>query len=207
MKSREFAAVIAFVIIATVIHILITMHLINPYWELIIQYACLITIAALGLNIIYGLNGQFSLGHIAFYGVGAYSAAMVTKGLQWDNPAGFVVAILLGGAVAATVAFLIGLPILRLRSDYLGIATLGFGIIVKVAFDNSDALSPMFGGSRGMTGIPKRTRPLGIHRSAGQGLARAVVQSPPVVLDGSQRAGSIRGLWQGGRIGPLGVRL
>ncbi|MGI5835021.1 MAG: branched-chain amino acid ABC transporter permease [Chloroflexota bacterium] len=157
MKSREFAAVIAFVIIATVIHILITMHLINPYWELIIQYACLITIAALGLNIIYGLNGQFSLGHIAFYGVGAYSAAMVTKGLQWDNPAGFVVAILLGGAVAATVAFLIGLPILRLRSDYLGIATLGFGIIVKVAFDNSDALSPMFGGSRGMTGIPKLT--------------------------------------------------
>lgn len=157
MKSREMAAVIGFIIVATTIHFLIVAGVINPYWELIIQYACLVTIAGLGLNIIYGLNGQFSLGHIAFYGIGAYSAATVTKGLQWDNPAGFVVAILLGGSIAAAVAFLIGLPILRLRSDYLGIATLGFGIIVKVAFDNSDSLSSMYGGSRGMTGIPKLT--------------------------------------------------
>lgn len=157
MKSRELVAVVIFIAVASLIHVLIVAEVINPYWELIIQYACLVTIAGLGLNIIYGLNGQFSLGHVAFYGLGAYSAAMITKGLQWDNPAGFVVAIVSGGAVAATIAFLIGLPILRLRSDYLGIATLGFGIIVKVAFDNSDALSPMLGGSRGMTGIPKLT--------------------------------------------------
>ena len=157
MKSREMLAVAIFIVVAAVVNILIATAVINPYWELIIQYACLVTISGLGLNIIYGLNGQFSLGHVAFYGLGAYSAAAVTKGLQWDNPVGFLVAILLGGAVAAAIAFLIGLPILRLSSDYLGIATLGFGIIVKVAFDNSDTLSPMFGGSRGMTGIPKLT--------------------------------------------------
>lgn len=157
MKSRETIAVVAFIVVAAVIQLLIMAQVINPYWELVIQYACLVTIAGLGLNIIYGLNGQFSLGHVAFYGLGAYSAAMVTKGLQLDNPLGFIAAILLGGTVAAAVAFLIGLPILRLRSDYLGIATLGFGIIVKVAFDNSDALSPMLGGSRGMTGIPPLT--------------------------------------------------
>ena len=52
---------------------------------------------------------------------------------------------------------LIGLPILRLKSDYLGIATLGFGIIVKVLFDNSDTVIPMMGGSRGMSAIPKLT--------------------------------------------------
>ena len=62
-----------------------------------------------------------------------------------------------GAIVAGLVALLIGLPILRLKSDYLGIATLGFGIIVKVLFDNSDKVIPMMGGSRGMSGIPRLT--------------------------------------------------
>ena len=55
------------------------------------------------------------------------------------------------------IAYLIGLPILRLGSDYLGIATLGFGVIVKVLFDNGDSVIPAMGGARGMTGIPALT--------------------------------------------------
>ncbi len=157
MKSRELMGVVAAVALAALIQGLIVADVINPYWQLVIQYACLVTIAVLGLNIIYGFNGQFSLGHVAFYGLGAYASALITKGFTGDNPFGFVGAILFGGLVAAAIAFLIGLPILRLRSDYLGIATLGFGIIVKVAFDNADALIPMMGGSRGMTGIAKLT--------------------------------------------------
>ncbi|MGE5618964.1 MAG: branched-chain amino acid ABC transporter permease [Sphingomonadaceae bacterium] len=157
MKQKELAAVAAAVVVAGVIQVLIMLGAINPYWELIIQYACIVTIAALGLNIIYGFNGQFSLGHVAFYGLGAYSAGLVTKMWTGDNPFGFLGAILIGGLVAALVAFLIGLPILRLGSDYLGIATLGFGFIVKVAFDNADALIPAMGGARGMTGIVKLT--------------------------------------------------
>ncbi|MFH1143064.1 MAG: branched-chain amino acid ABC transporter permease [Candidatus Eisenbacteria bacterium] len=128
----------------------------NPYWQQIIGFAGIMTISALGLNVIYGYTGQFSLGHAAFYGIGAYTAAYITKSLHlgaW----GLLPALLAGSTAAAAVAFLIGLPILRLRSDYLGIATLGFGIIVKVMFDNADAVLPTLGGSRGMTGIPHLT--------------------------------------------------
>ncbi len=155
--KKELVAVAVAVVLSAVIQGLIVAGMINPYWELIIQYACLVTIATLGLNIIYGFNGQFSLGHVAFYGLGAYAAALVTKMWTGDNPVGFIGAILIGGLVAALVAFLIGLPILRLGSDYLGIATLGFGFIVKVAFDNADSLIPAMGGARGMTGIVKLT--------------------------------------------------
>src|SRR4030067_820438 len=62
-----------------------------------------------------------------------------------------------GGGAAAVIACLIGLPALRLTSDYLGIATLGFGIIMKVIFDNADSFLPELGGARGMTGITKMT--------------------------------------------------
>jgi len=131
--------------------------IINPYWEHIIQYAIIVFISSLGLNIIYGYAGQFSLGHAAFFGIGAYTSAVIMKALETENYIIFVLVLFLGAAVAGLVAFLIGLPILRLRSDYLGIATLGFGIIVKVALDNFDRLIPMMGGSRGMSGIPKLT--------------------------------------------------
>jgi branched-chain amino acid transport system permease protein len=157
MKSTQLQGIAAAVLLAAVIQVLIVVGAINPFWELVIQLACITTVAALGLNIIYGFNGQFSLGHIAFYGLGAYSSALVTKAWTGDNPFGFVLAMLVGGLVAAGVAFVVGLPILRLRSDYLGIATLGFGFIAKVAFDNADSWIPMLGGSRGMTGIPKLT--------------------------------------------------
>ena len=157
MKRTEAIALVAAVAIAALIQFLISVEVINPYWELILQYACIVTIATLGLNIIYGFNGQFSLGHVAFYGLGAYAAAIVTKAWTGDNPLGFLFAIIVGGVVAGAIAFLVGLPILRLRSDYLGIATLGFGFIVKVAFDNADTWIPMMGGARGMTGIMKLT--------------------------------------------------
>ncbi|HEX9015819.1 MAG TPA: branched-chain amino acid ABC transporter permease [Chloroflexota bacterium] len=157
MKRAEFVAIGSTIAVAAVIELLIKTEIINPYWELIIQYACIMTVLCLGLNIIYGFNGQFSLGHVAFYGIGAYASAIITKSWTGDNSFGFFGAIVVGGVVAALVAFLIGLPILRLRSDYLGIATLGFGFIVKVFFDNADSLLPIMGGARGMTAIPKIT--------------------------------------------------
>lgn len=136
---------------------LILGRVINPYWQQIMSLACIVTISALGLNMIYGYTGQFSLGHAAFYGIGAYAAALVTRavgtGSAWPLPIG----LLAGTLLAGLVALLIGLPILRLKSDYLGIATLGFGIIIKVLFDNSDKVIPMMGGSRGMSAIPKLT--------------------------------------------------
>lgn len=135
---------------------LIMARVLNPYWQQIACLACIMVVAGLGLNLIYGYTGQFSLGHAAFYGIGAYTSALLVRALgggPWLLPVGLVAGVLAAGLVA----LLIGLPILRLKSDYLGIATLGFGIIVKVMFDNSDSVIPMMGGSRGMSAIPKLT--------------------------------------------------
>jgi len=129
----------------------------NPYWVQIFELACVVAISAQGLNIIYGYTGLFSLGHAAFYGIGAYVAAYLMKTYGGQSQAAFLFALLAGGGAAAVVALLIGLPTLRLTSDYLGIATLGFGIIMKVIFDNADGFLPDLGGARGMTGIAKMT--------------------------------------------------
>ena len=129
----------------------------NPYWVQIFELACVTAISAQGLNVIYGHTGLFSLGHAAFYGIGAYTAACLTKAWGGDSQAVFAGALLAGAGAAAAVAFLVGIPTLRLTSDYLGIATLGFGIIMKVVFDNADGFLPELGGARGMTGIAKMT--------------------------------------------------
>lgn len=129
--------------------------LINDYWQRILDQALITTIGALGLSIIYGFAGQFSLGHAAFYGLGAYTAGVIGKVWGHGNLGYFLAALLAGTLVAAVIAFLIGLPILRLRSDYLGIATLGFGVITKVAMENSNKLYQPLGGATGMTGIPQ----------------------------------------------------
>ncbi len=126
---------------------------IGPYWAQIMDLSLITTISAVGLSLIYGFAGQFSLGHAAFYGIGAYVAGWISKTLG-ASQIWFTAALASGAVVAGAVAYLIGLPILRLRSDYLGIATLGFGIIVKVIMDNTDKFAPALGGSRGMLGIP-----------------------------------------------------
>jgi len=130
---------------------------VNPYWVQIFQLGCIMTISALGLNIIYGFTGLFSLGHAAFYGIGAYAAAYVMKSYGGESHLLFLAALAAGVGCSASVACLVGLPVLRLTSDYLGIATLGFGIIMKVLFDNADGVLPILGGARGMTGIAKMT--------------------------------------------------
>jgi branched-chain amino acid transport system permease protein len=158
MRSRSWILSLFWAILGyAAMQLLIRAEVINPYWEQVIQYALIVTISSLGLNIIYGYTGQFSLGHAAFFGIGAYSSALIVKTLETESTLIFLVALLIGAISAGLVAFLVGLPILRLRSDYLGIATLGFGIMVKVALDNLDGLIPMMGGSRGMSGIPKLT--------------------------------------------------
>jgi branched-chain amino acid transport system permease protein len=202
--------------------------------------ACAMTMVALGLNLIYGFNGQFSLGQWGFYGIGAYTAADITY--RWVNGdarglivvgvgtilgavvlagigqfikkqrgipvlsqftlyligaivAGvvavyigkllfpvfqpllgtnlepgvlaqgiplqimFFFAVIFAGIFAAEVSFLFGLPVLTLGSDYFGIATLGFTIVVNVLMVNSDTILPFpeMKGGRGMIGIPKLT--------------------------------------------------
>ena len=147
----------AYVLLAGGFSLFSATGLVNPYWVQVFQLACVMAISAQGLNVIYGYTGLFSLGHAAFYGIGAYTAAYLMKMYGGESQVAFLAALLAGGLSAAAVAYLIGLPTLRLTSDYLGIATLGFGIIMKVIFDNADSFLPELGGARGMTGITKMT--------------------------------------------------
>nr|PZN70510.1 MAG: branched-chain amino acid ABC transporter permease [Bacillota bacterium] len=156
VSASAIASAVLVVALYVVLWLLRRQGILSPYWGMILDLALITTTSAIGLSLIYGFAGQFSLGHAAFYGIGAYVAAYITKAYG-GTTLNFVLGLLAGALAAALIAFLIGLPILRLRSDYLGIATLGFGVIVKVFLDNSDKLSKLLGGSIGMTGIPRLT--------------------------------------------------
>ncbi len=139
--------------------------LLNPYIYRILVLCGLNVILALSLNLVNGVTGQFSIGHAGFMAVGAYVSAAFTvyatpRLFGVEPGAGplasalpFVIALILGGVVAGAAGFLVGLPSMRLRGDYLAIVTLGFGEIIRVAILNIDAV----GGARGFAGIPQRT--------------------------------------------------
>jgi branched-chain amino acid transport system permease protein len=129
----------------------------TEYLQQIILYALIVIIAALGLNVIYGYTGQFSLGQAAFYGIGAYASAYMTHLFSVGSALPFLPILLVSGITSALIGYLIGFPILRLRDDFLAIATLGFGIFVRVFLDNSDRLIDALGGARGFVGIPRIT--------------------------------------------------
>ena len=119
----------------------------NNYVLSILVFIGIHTILALGLNMLMGYAGQISLGHAAFYGVGAYTTAILTTTLKWSPWLGMIGAVLVTGLVA----YLIGTPTLKLRGHYLAMATLGFGVIVKIVFAQWTSLT---GGTSGITGLP-----------------------------------------------------
>ncbi len=156
MSSKKTILLLAATVaVYAIIRTLVTTEVINPYWQRVLDLALITTMGALGLSLIYGFTGQFSLGHAAFFGLGAYASGALDKTIGQGELPMFILSLFFGAAVAGFVALLIGLPILRLRSDYLGIATLGFGIIVKVAMDNSSKFLPILGGATGMSGTPQ----------------------------------------------------
>lgn len=114
------------------------------------------TLLAVSLNLINGYAAMFSLGHHGFWALGAYAAAWLTLRCSGSMPSPLLysLSLLLSMAVAAAGGLLIGLPCLRLRGDYLAIATLGFGEIVRIAIENLP-LSWGLGGSVGLTIKPR----------------------------------------------------
>ncbi len=216
-----------------IVQLLISLGALNDFWNTILRLSAVMAMVSLGLNLIYGFNGQFSLGQWGFYAIGAYTAADITY--RWYNDQSalgltvvlfatlligaaillirrllsqirgidalsaftvyfvatlvlgilaaylgklldpafsaalsalpealalqivFALSVIVAGLVAAEISFLFGLPVLTLGSDYFGIATLGFTIIVKVLLDNSDTMLGFeeMKGARGMIGIPK----------------------------------------------------
>ncbi len=218
-----------------IVQVMLEAGWINDYWRGIVFWGAAITMVSLGLGLIYGFNGQFSLGQYGFYAIGAYASADITYRFMHHDVSAIVVVIggsiltlllmwvvdtvlrrfygvttitslvfnllatvlgfylavallapalngpvqsilqalpaavsqqivfffaLLGGAaLAGIISFLFGIPVLELGSDYFGIATLGFTIIIKVLLDNTDTLLPFpeMKGARGMVGIPQWT--------------------------------------------------
>lgn len=114
---------------------------------------------AMGLNIVVGLAGLLDLGYIAFLGSGAYVAAMLSESafatIDWNPP--FLVVVLVGACVAATLGLIIGSPTLRVSGDYLAIVTLGFGEIFRLSMFNLDGINgPLLtNGPNGIPGIPE----------------------------------------------------
>jgi branched-chain amino acid transport system permease protein len=103
-------------------------------------------ILTLSLNLIIGYCGQVSLGHAAFYGLGAYASALAT--IHWHVP--FLLALLLAALVGALFGLALGIPTLRVKDDYLAIVTLGFGVIIDLVLLNLD----ITGGPDGLARIP-----------------------------------------------------
>lgn len=132
----------------------------SSYLELVIQI-CIFAGLALGLNIVVGFAGLLDLGYIAFFAVGAYTWAMFTSGAStvfningWlVSGSAFYLFIFLGIFVAAIVGILLGLPVLRLRGDYLAIVTLGFGEMIRVIANNLDQPINFTNGSQGLFGV------------------------------------------------------
>jgi branched-chain amino acid transport system permease protein len=235
IKTSTILFVAASIAVYAIVQVLFDTGILNAFWSGIIRLAAVMAMVSLGLNLIYGFNGQFSLGQFGFYAIGAYTAADITY--RWEQlrsalgltvilAAGvlmalaiflvrrivvkmrgldtlsafamyligvilaaiaavwignliaqpvsslfallpvkisqtivFFLAVLLGGLIAAEASFIFGLPIFTLGSDYFGIATLGFTIIIKVLLDNSDTMLGFdeMKGARGMIGIPKIT--------------------------------------------------
>lgn len=119
----------------------------SPYYLQLFTFIGIYTILAVGLNMLMGYAGQISLGHAAFYGLGAYTTAIATVHWHWSP----WLALLLAIALTTVIAFLIALPMLKLTGYYLGMGTLGFGMIFYVVFREWSQLT---GGASGLVGIP-----------------------------------------------------
>lgn len=139
------------------------------YFSELLVYGCINALLAVALNWVNGLSGQFSLGPAGFMAVGAYTAASVnvfclsglhgklwtfgTWSFGWGDQLGLLLSLLAAALASGLVGYLVGLPTLRLKGDYLAIVTLGFGEIIRVVILNIQAV----GGARGFVGIPQST--------------------------------------------------
>ena len=141
----------------------------DSYKIRILNLCAIYTIFGLRLNLINGFTGLFSLGHAGFVALGAYTTALLTmpEKIKTQNffmealiaplnhiSIPFLPALIIAGLISALIAFLIGAPALRLKGDYLAIATLGFAEIIRVVLNNAQSIT---NGALGLRGIPHKT--------------------------------------------------
>jgi len=134
------------------ISVLVSIGVLNLFYVQILQQIGINIILAVGLNLIVGFSGQFSLGHAGFMAIGAYAAAII--GSKLPTYGAFFGAMLVGALLSGAVALLVGIPTLRLKGDYLAVATLGVSEIIRIFIINGGSLT---NGAAGILGIPNFT--------------------------------------------------
>ncbi|MFL7813922.1 MAG: branched-chain amino acid ABC transporter permease [Anaerolineales bacterium] len=132
--------------------VLLMPQALGKYWNYAMGTVGIYVLMGLGLNIVVGLAGLLDLGYVAFFAIGAYTMGLLTSPapitIQWNFWPVLVISIML----AAFAGVLLGIPVLRMRGDYLAIVTLGFGEIIRVLI-RSDMMAPYLGGPQGVRDI------------------------------------------------------
>jgi len=124
----------------------------GKYWNYAMGTVGIYVLMGLGLNIVVGLAGLLDLGYVAFFAIGAYTAGLLTSPAPITLQIGFWPVLILSIVFAAFAGILLGIPVLRMRGDYLAIVTLGFGEIIRVLI-RSDMMAPYLGGPQGVRDI------------------------------------------------------
>jgi branched-chain amino acid transport system permease protein len=168
MKQRDRVLTLAFLLVLTGF-IFVADRFFDLYMVRIFNLCAIYSILGLSMNLINGFTGLFSLGHAGFMAVGAYTTALLTMPTDVKHQIFYMVpmmkpldvmllpfplALIAGGLLAALAGYLIGAPVLKLKGDYLAIATLGFAEIIRVVFTNTQSIT---NGALGLKGIPDTT--------------------------------------------------
>jgi len=124
----------------------------SDYWIRVACWVGLYAMLASGLNVVVGLAGLLDLGYVAFYGIGSYAFALLASG-QFDIHWSFWAIVVVALAVTALAGILLGIPVLRLRGDYLAIVTLGFGEMTYILLINLDRPINITNGTNGIVGV------------------------------------------------------
>lgn len=151
LTKKNIIILVAILSAFAVVQALITAGIIDSFYEITIATICINIILAVSLNLVTGFTGQFSLGHAGFMSIGAYVCALIN--MEMNSTAGLIIGIFVGALAAAIVGIIIGIPTLRLKGDYLAIATLGMAEIIRVVFLNMEITN----GAAGLNGIPRYT--------------------------------------------------
>ena len=151
LNKKNIITIVGIILAYILISFLANGDLLSRQFKSLIVPVGINVILAVSLNLTVGFLGELSLGHAGFMSIGAYTAALFTLNMNLPGPIEFIISIILGGIIAGLFGYLIGVPVLRLRGDYLAIVTLGFGEIIR-SLINSFGFT---GGAIGLSKIPR----------------------------------------------------
>jgi branched-chain amino acid transport system permease protein len=151
LSKKNLMILVGLILTFAIVYVLRKFGILTSFHEITIAMVCINIILGVSLNLITGFTGQLSLGHAGFMSIGAYVCALIN--MELNSTFGFLLGVLAGAIIAALVGVLIGIPTLRLKGDYLAIATLGMAEIIRVIFLNLEITN----GAAGLNGIPRYT--------------------------------------------------